>query len=241
MVKYLSGQKVIQGRIDALQREMDALTSVSPVYDVEKGSTYANGLVALRQAYADGKAGLQPLFVKSDGSSVVRPMTFEETIDAVVNAFESGNRELLDNWNDSCTGIAYKKGTSLFKVVPVSSDLILLNAQFAQAYVSVGYDTQEGVELDKNKGKYNVPLTKPEYLENPGWCAAVPDKALREAFGDIVFAERKTKAGMGFYVRDDPTEDLLRALAVNYLYSSSSAYDLNYLYLYARFVRGSPK
>ena len=217
--------------------EMNALKSVAPVYGVEKGNTYGKGLLALREAYANGMAGLQPQFVKSDGSSVVRPLNFEETIDAVVNAYESGKRDLLDDWNDSCTGVAYKKGSSKFKIVPVSRDLILLDPDFAQVYVSVGYDTQDGVELDKSKGKYNVSLTKSQVLVHPGWHAAVSDKALLKAFWDIVFAERKTDTSMGFYVSDNPTEDHLRALAVNYLDYGSSADGRYILYGNARFVR----
>jgi hypothetical protein len=177
-------------------------------------------------------------------------MTFEETIDARVNDYEtlrnsdgSARTEeerlrLFNLWLDSCTGTAYKGKTSKFKVVPVSVGLILLNPNFAQAYVSVEYGTQEGVELDRAKGKFNVPLTKSQYLVNSGWCAAVPDKALRRALGNIVYSEKKADIAMGFYVQENPAEDCLLALAVCHLYSSAS--DWSGLYG-VRFVRVSPK
>lgn len=242
MAKYNSGQKIVQERIGALQREIDALKSATPVlYGVEQGRTYGKALAALREAYARGEAGLQPQFVKDDGSSVIRPLTFEETIDSIVNAYESGNTELLAHWNDTCTGIAYKAGTTEFKIIPVSQELILLHQDFSQLFVTADYGSQQGTELDKNKGKYNVPLTKTEVLEHDGWLEAVRDKSLLKAFRDIVFAERKTNVAMGFYVRGNPQQDQLRALAVYYLDSSSGAYGRLNLVDDARFVRVSPK
>ncbi len=237
MAKYHSGQKVIQQRVDALQREMDALKSITPVYTVEQRSTYGKCLASLRDAYANGNAGLQPKFVQADGSSIVRPLTFEETIDAIVNAYESGNRELLTGWNDSCTGIAYKVNTTKFKIRPSSQDLILLGEDFRSPFVSADYAAQDGTELDKNKGKYDVQLTKPEVLKNPGWLTAVSDRALLKAFRDIVFAERETDIAMGFYLRNSPQQDELRALAVGSLSDDSGADDRDDFGYDARFVR----
>ena len=238
---YKSGQKIVQGRINALQREMDALKSATPVYGIEQRRTYGKCLAALRDAYAQGQAGLQPLFVKADGNSIVRPLTFEETIDAIVNAYESGNKELLTRWNGSCTGILYKAGTSRFKVVPVSRDLILLGEDFSSPFVSSDYNSQDGIELDKSKGKYDVQLTKPEVLKHNAWRAAISNASLRKAFRDIVFAERRTDTAMGFYTRDNPKQDQLRALAVYDLDSGSDANDRDDLDDNARLVRVSPK
>ncbi len=244
MAKYVSGQKLVQHKVKALQREMDALRQAAPVYDVDQRATYGSGLAALREAYSNGKAGLQPLFVQEDGSPIVRPLTFEETIDAIVNAYESGNRILLNNWNDSCTGIAYKANTSKFKVVPASKELILLGDKFKSPYVSVDYAAQEGTELDRTNGKYRVPLAKSEVLKNSGWRESVTDNALLKAFRDIVFAELKKNGrleGMGFYPRENITADHLRALAVFDIDIDSSAYDRYGLNDDARFVRVSPK
>ena len=142
MAKYISGQKIVQGRREALQREMDALNSLDLAYGVVRGRTYGQALAALRDAHARGEAGLQPQFVKPDGSSIARPLTFEETIDGIVNAYESGNKEPLTHWNNSCTGIAYQAGTTKFKIVPASQDLILLGQDFNQPFVSADYGSQ---------------------------------------------------------------------------------------------------
>ena len=241
MAKYQSGQKIIQQRLEALQREMDALKSATPVYDVEQKGTYGKCLAALHEAYAQGKAGLQPLFVKADGSSIVRPLTFEETIDAIVNAYESGNRELITHWNDSCTGIQYKGNTTKFKVVPVSKELVFLDHAFNSTVVSASYAEQDGVELDVSKGKYDEGLTKGEVLKNPGWNESVRDKALLRAFRDIVFNGRGTDTAMGYYVKVNPEQDHVRALAVCFLVVGSDAFVRNYRYFNARFVRVSPK
>ena len=241
MARYQSGQKIIQQRLDALQREMDALKSATPVYNVEQRATYGKCLAALHEAYAQGKAGLQPLFVKADRSSIVRPLTFEETIDAIVNAYESGNRKLIISWNDSCTGIVYNGNTTKFKVVPVSEELVLLDRDFNSLVVSTGYAGQEGVELDVSKGKYNQGLTKNEVLEHPGWTESVTDKALLKAFRDIVFRERGTNTAMGYHVSINPKQDHLRALAVTSLDGGSIAYDRLNFTNGARFVRVGQK
>ena len=242
MAKYQSGQKIIQQRIGDLQREIDALKSTTPLYDVVQGDTYGQCLVALRDAYGHGKAGLQPLFVKADGRSIVRPLTFEETIEGIVTAYESGNKGLLNEWNDSCTGIAHKENSSKFKVVTVSQDLICLGNNRGQRFVLVDYAGQDGTELDTSKGKYNGHLTKPEVLEHPGWLESVRDISLLEAFRDMVFTERKTDMAMGYYVTImNPQRERLQVLGVDDPKGGNCANDLLDLDNAARLVLVRPK
>ena len=68
--------------------------------------TYAKGVEALRVA------------------SVKRQFTLKENILARVEAYESGDERLFDTWLDLCTGIAYKAGTTKFKIIPECAELI---------------------------------------------------------------------------------------------------------------------
>ena len=204
-----------------------------------EGLTYAQAIAALRQAYAEGKAGLQPIFMTTEGTALARPLTFEETIDTLVNAYESGDKTLLRSWNDTCTGIHAKAHSTQFKLVPCSPALITLPEDFNQKALSLPYQDTEGIELDKSKGKYDKRLTKTEYLNHAGWTAAIPDKALRQAFGNIVFTELKTEKALGFFVRPNTSQDELRSLLVGSINDDSSAtgYPLRSK---ARFVRVNP-
>lgn len=238
MVPSIAGQRFIQARQKALLSELETLETAQPHYSIEAAASYDKALAALRQSHAAGKAALQPTFTTPEGTVLARPLTFEEDLDARVNAWESGDRTILDTWNDTCSGIHYKAQSSLIKVIPLAEALITLPESFSQASVALPYEDSVGTELDVTKGKYNKPLTKREVLDHPAWCAVVQDKSLLKVFRDIVFKERET--AMGFYVRESPQKDELRALVCDYLNGGCYAldrYDLDYG---ARFVRVSP-
>lgn len=245
LMPYKSGRKVIQERLGYLQRERDALKSATQVYGVAEGLTHGKALAALHEAYDKGKASLQPLFVRDDGSSIARQLNFEETIDTLVNDFESGKGELLMLWNNTCTAHSYKGGTSRFRIVPVSRELVLLSEDFSSPFVSADYARQDGHELDINQGEYNVPLPKSRVLKNPGWLESVKDRSLLKAFRDIVYAKRAelgmSDTAMAYHVWQNPQQDYLRVLEVNGIKDGSNA-DINYgLDSPARFIIVSPK
>ena len=192
-------------------------------------STYALGIDALRKI---GK----------------KPFTFREKIQARVEAYESGDHRLFDTWLDSSCGIAYKKGTTKFKLVLDCKQLCDLSPDFSQFYLPVKYDKIDGVELDSGKrvmrktAKYNTLLTKAEIQEHPAWLEVVGDKALLKAYTDIVFNEyekkyRKKDVLMGFYVGQKTAEDELRAVFVGSLNGGSNADGYYGLYSGGRFLR----
>ncbi len=176
-----------------------------------QASTYARGVEALRAA------------------SVKRPFTFKENILARVEAYESGDHSLFDIWLDSCTGIAYKTGTTQFKIIPQCAELIGINKDFSQRFLPVEYNTIMGVELDCSKGKYNQSLTNAEIMEHPAWLAVMEgDRTLLRAYTDIVFRAygakyHSTHKQMGFDVRKNTPTDELRAVFVHDLVCISSA------------------
>ena len=96
-------------------------TSIVGAYDImDQTKTYALGVEALRQSHARGECPAQPLYVDG-GRSIVRPLTLKENIEARVNDYErmkpgDERLRLFNRWNDSCTGVAYKAGTTKFKI-----------------------------------------------------------------------------------------------------------------------------
>ena len=205
-------------------------------------STYARGVHAMQKACEKETSSLHPLFIIDNGSQIYRPLTFKEVIQARVTDYntlqdEDGNeRDLEDrlrffnHWIDSCTGMAYKAGTTKFKVIPLCRELITIKKSFNDAFLPVQYDNIVGVELDTGKGEYDRSLTKKEVVNHKAWLAAVEDdKSLLKEYRDIVFAQLKTRynldTGMGFYFADVGEEDdELRALLVDNLSGSSSAF-----------------
>ncbi|MDP3990188.1 MAG: hypothetical protein Q8Q01_03205 [archaeon] len=207
-----------------------------------KTATYALGAQALRDSYARGECPTHPLF-----TNVVRPLTFRENLEARVNDYENnrGKKErlrLFNKWLDSCTGIAYKKGTDKFKIIPISPDLVTIPRDFNNHFIQVDYDGLAGTELDRSGGKYNQLLTTDEVLAHPAWRVAVEgDIALLRTYRDIVFAEKKSlNKLMRFWLHDDPNKDQLRALFVNDLDYGSSAGGSNDLGDGGSFLRVAP-
>ncbi|MBI5002685.1 J domain-containing protein, partial [Candidatus Woesearchaeota archaeon] len=92
--------------------------------------TYARGVHALHTACVAENNLNHPKYICPDGSSIYRPLTFKEGIVARLREFNTlhnpdGSARSLDDrlvlfsrWNDSCTGIAKKAGTTKFKIIP---------------------------------------------------------------------------------------------------------------------------
>ena len=207
---------------------------------MDQADTYAKGVHTLQKACQKRSDSPHPTFTKPDGSLIYRPLTFKETLQIKVTDYntlkdEDGNeRDLEDrlrffnHWIDSCTAMAYKGGTTKFKVVPTCEELITIKNSFNETFLPIEYDSIVGVELDTTAGKYDEALTKKEVMNHPGWLAAVhEDKGLLKEYRNIVFDQLKAKydrdTGMGFYFADVGEDDELRALFVSDLDSDSDA------------------
>ena len=205
---------------------------------------YALGVHALQDACSKDPTSTHPQSTLPDGSRIYRPLTFKENVEALVNEYERPRStderlRLFQRWNDSCTGVAYKAGSTRFKIIPESVELITIDKEFNQGFLPVVYDGIPGIELDSSTGKYNTLLTKDEVLSHPAWLAAVGgDAALLRTYRDIVFAE---KAGstrlMRFWVPQNTPTDELRALFVSNLNFNSDADGNNYLNSSGSFLR----
>ena len=221
-------KEVIDGRIDGNYVLMP------------QTSTYALGVDAFRKSYENGECSLQPTYIQPDGSRIVRALTFKENLQARVETYNTLNNldgsaktdderlRLFNRWNDSCTGIAYKAGTTKFKIVHQSMDLITIDKDFKEGFLQVDYDFIDSVELDSSDAKYRTSLSLSKVKSHPAWLAAVEnDNVLLSEYADIIFnlleEKYKRKDGMRFWVRSNTETDELRALWVYYLYNYSFA------------------
>ena len=225
---------------------------------MDQADTYAKGAYNLQKACQKRTDSPHPTFTQPDGSLIYRPLTFKENIQARVIDYntlkdEEGNeRDLEDrlrffnHWIDSCTGMAYKAGTTKFKVVPVCKELITIKKGFNEEFLPIEYDSIVGVELDTSDGKYDASLTKKEVMNHKAWLAAVDeDKTLLKEYRNIVFEQLKAKhgsdIGMGFYFADVGEEDdELRALYVYNLNNNSIAFGYNNLNNFGSFLLVAP-
>jgi len=223
-----------------------------------KTDTYAKGVVALQAFLKANSSDAHPKFTLSNGSSVYRPLTFKENIEARVTDYNTDKNvdgstrtaeqkiELFTNWIDSCTGIAYEKKKSKFKIIPICDTLISLPEDFNDAFYSITYSRLVGRELDSSTDLYNQDLTLQQVLVHPAWFAVLEDdKTLLKTYAKITFDLLKSKyskeSGMGFSVQSNTTKDELRALFVNSIDNNSDACGNDDLSNYARFLRVAPR
>ena len=218
-------------------------------------NNYAKGVHALRTKCEKEADCSHPLFVQDDENRIYRPLTFKENIEARVNDFNTlynqngKERKKSDRLRffsrrrlDSCTGIAYKGGSTKFKLISQSRELITLPKEFNNEHIAIDYDSLTGVELDTKEAVYNNQLTRNQVENHPAWLAVVDgDSHLLKAHTDIVFNTlTQLNAAMSFYVRQDTAQDELRALFVYDLVSNSDAVGLNFLSDFGSFLLVAP-
>ena len=216
-------------------------------------NTYAKGVDALKTQLQNTPSSLHPQFTLPNGSNIYRPLTFKENIEARITEYnreknidgskrtDAQKLELFNTWIDSCTGIAYKKKTKLFKINPVCNELINIPEDFNSNFLSTDYSKFSGIELYSSTGTYNQNLSLNQVLTHPAWITALEnDKTLLKEYAEITFYILKTKnnqdSGMGFFVRSGTSTDELRVLYSDSLSNITSS-DLNSL---ARFLLVAP-
>src|SRR3989344_4449523 len=209
-------------------------------------SSWFSALQSLRQQ-GSGKT------IAINGQTYVRPFTMKENLQARIEDYntltntdgtqrtEEERRRFFNTWLDSCSGIHYLAGTTRFKIIPRSNELITLAQAPINEYLSVPYAQTSGTELNRTRSKYYQNLSRAEVLKHPAWLAAVEEDQvlLGEAF-DIMGAVNNAPAdwkGMGFFVYPDKTQDELRPLFVNGQDGCGNAIGRNLLYDDGRLLR----
>jgi hypothetical protein len=219
------GEEVVQST--PTPRPQQARVGIDGKYILMDGKpTYTKGVHALLEACRTDPKSTQ-------SGTIHRPLTFRENLQVRINDYESKEGDeklrLFNHLIDSCTGVAYKAGTRMMKIIPECRQLIAIDETFNDPFMAVIYDGLVGEELDLTRGKYDELLTKDEFIAHPAWLASIEgDQALLRAYSDIVFSELKRQynqdTGMRFWVRPQPSDDELRALFVGNLYNDSNAY-----------------
>jgi len=204
--------------------------------EMPRADTYALGVHALREQCEKENNQNHP---KHNGIYI--PLTFKETIEARVNEYNKGNKELFNNWLSTSSGIVYKANSTKFKIIPLSKKLVNIDKDFNDDFISVDYSSFKEQELDFSKGKYDKSLTQDEVLEHKAWNAMLEeDKTLLKAYTDIIFKGFNKDKAMGVYKHDNPRKDQLRALHVVNIGNNSSANGSINLSDGARFLRVAP-
>jgi len=191
-----------------------------------------------------------------NGQTYVHPFTMKENLQARIEDYniltnpnntrrtEEECSRFFNTWLDSCSGIHYLAGTTRFKIIPRSNELITLTQAPRENYLAVPYTQTSGTELNSTRGKYNQDLRRAEVMEHPAWRAAVEeDRALLGEAFDVMRTVKKAPAdwkGMGFYVWSNHAQDELRPVFVNDLGRGGNASGGNLFCSGGRFLRSSP-
>ena len=234
----------------------DTTQALNGIYEItERFDTYALGVDSIRNTKITLK-NLQPQFTKPDGSKIYSPLTTLESLEVMINDYNTLKDEhgtdrsvadrikLFSNYKYTCTGVAYKNGGGEIKIIPESSDLILIPNGFNQNSLQIDYSKIIGTKLDTSKAKYNQVLSQSEVIVHPAWIASVGDtqhgRDILKAYSNIIFNLLKNNnktQGMGYWITTNPDSDQLRALFVNSIDDYSGAVGYDVLSNYARFLR----
>ncbi|MDO8657012.1 MAG: hypothetical protein Q7K45_07285 [Nanoarchaeota archaeon] len=211
---------------------------------------YALAKTALHEICQQEADSPHPVYILDNGSQIFRPLTFKENLIACVEDYntlksgsKSGARRSLDHRLrlfkarlDSCSSIAYQKGTDLFTIVQQDPYLIMSNSfNPTDDHFLINSFPSDGPRLNKSKGKYNQPLTETEVADHPGWItAAEGDCTLLKEVSRIVFSWRKEnnhdEKAMRFSINKNlPLEDVRSSLTFFNLWCSSVAGHGTYL------------
>ena len=196
---------------------------------IVEGRRYGRALANLREVCAEDENSVQPEY-----RGKVRPLTFRETLAARLESYFTSEKrkKFFNTYLYTCTAVAYRGNldssykalieNSKFKIIPISSDLLGLEANFNETFVQINYDSLGGVELDRKDAAYNRRLTKDEVVKHPAWLAAVEgDERLLKDYSDLVFPLIKKRFGLGksmpFMLRSNVEKDQLSSLSANLL------------------------
>ena len=227
-------------------------TAILGVYSTIEGNTYANAVHELRDSLRSNPSQAHPIFISSNGA-IFRPLTYKENIEARINDFETKKnpddtlrtadelQKLFKVYLDSCTGIAYKAGTTKFKINPICSELITIDKAFNETFKPIDYNSFQGVELDSADDVYNSLLTKTQFLNHKGYKALYDSDAnLMNAYWNIIHSLTSQDELMGLRVRQNTKKDELRALCGSSIGGDSGASGGSSLSNGARFLRVAP-
>ena len=183
--------------------------------------TYALGVEALARSCANNTN--HPYVTLPNGTQVPRPLTFEESVRAMVenyNTLENPDgtartreeREAFICYRiDTCSAIAYEYFSVKFKLVPTCLELVHITPGFLNSSMKLDYDSLQGIELSMSNDKYSEPLGPVQAYKHEAWNAMVTDKVLLRSYLAMVFRINKS-TDFGFYTYQGNFGNDLRSL-----------------------------
>ncbi len=204
-------------KVETVQEQQQQRTSLKD-YKIISGKNYSEAMDLLGMNYVFDNR--QPHYHINDEDQVVRPLTFKENMEKLVNEFESEIRFktyeeqlkfMQPEYLYSCTGIVIAGGNQNIRIIPQCSELIMIKEDYNTEICIECYFSNvqgEGVTIDTSKLICGRGLTKYEALEHDGWKALFEfDRSLYRAYVDIVYSIAQEK----FQYKD------VRAMAFNTL------------------------
>lgn len=192
---------MLQDLVDLTPYKRYGLTSWS--------SNYATGLELLSITCSNNAN--HPYVTLPSGKQIPRPLTFEESVKAVVENYNTlekpdgtlrskEEREALMCYRlDTCTAIAYKYFSANFKIVPLSLDLVHIAPGFYKPALDVDYHSLPGIELNMSSAKYSEHLGPAQAYKHEGWNTLVTDRKLLKTY--LLLINRLYRAAdFGFYL-----------------------------------------
>ncbi len=217
-------------------------------YEIVNGSSYSDALHNLRAACLNDSKSSQPT-INVNNKKMPRPLTFWETVKFMRDIYSvTGNARIFSVYMDTCTGIAYLANSTMFKIIPESENLISIPKGDSRPFLPIDYGRLNNFpEIDSSETYRGLPLfncclDKQRYMHNKGWYYALQqDTQLMSDFFNII-SNIKGRNGelLSFYVKENPWQNLLRALFVSYV-GDSFAGGGNDLGSSARFLRVAQK
>ncbi len=184
-------------------------------------STYALGVEALANSCSNNTG--HPYIILPNGAQIPRPLTFEESIRAIVENYNTiekpdgtkrskDDREALMCYRvDTCSAIAYEHFSANFKLVQMSMDLINITPGFVKPSIKLDYDSVQGTELSLSGAKYSEKLNPLQAYRHEAWNALVADGVLLKSYLTLVFRLNKS-ADFGFYTYQGASGNEMRSI-----------------------------
>ena len=216
--------------------------AISPVisssYELVEGPTYGKGLAELRRRIISNPSN----YCQPSLDSQPVPLSLLETAVARIQ-----HPELLNQGLDTSTSVAYSK-SGKFCIIPVSRELCNLQEDYNQRDLSIDYSKITTRFKLSRDDTYNRLLSYGEVLNHRGWLALFENSTSLKEYRDLVFnelARRQSKRiqevqGMGVWLSDTPSKDMLRAVWLSNIDDNSLAYCYSNLSSSVRFLLSKP-
>jgi hypothetical protein len=221
---------------------VEQLEHVIKSYNFFTDDTYSRAVHSLySQLKLREEQGLSINQPRTSNGEMYRPLTFKENCIARIDDIS-----LFETFLHSCTGVASKADSTLFKVKPECPELIIIPEGYSKSFLPVDYSSFDGFEVDRS-----MHSKKDMWLLSYGGINK-ENEEVYDAYSAKYIDFKEEKAGRKFnesekekllennfktYTVENASEDQLRALCVYADNSYSYAFGYDILGSNARLLR----